>query len=340
MLKIIAPLREKNEVSALIEAGADELYCGYLSREWAKTFTPLEFERKGHRSNFTDLLQLKQAVGLAHKNGVPVFLALNGLYVREQYPLLLKTVRELEQTGLDGYIVADLGLLLTLNKLGTKKELHLSTGATVFNSRAAGFFRDLGVSRIVLDRQTDFDSMREICRDNPGIDFEAFVLFTLCVYIDGFCTFLHAYTAQDRQEAGAGRRGPLRLITTYDPYMPMDACRMKFRARAFKGNRQANRPQPVFYKHLVDSTECGACALYDLARIGIKAVKIVGRQLNSEDRVLGTGFIRRCLDILRDQPGISRRDFNAKVQERYRKSFAYRKKCRGNNCYFPEVLSA
>ncbi|MBN1871705.1 MAG: U32 family peptidase, partial [Candidatus Omnitrophica bacterium] len=114
MLKITAPFREKNEVLPLIEAGADELYCGYLSAEWTGRYTGLEFERKGRGSNFTDLKELSDAVDLAHQRDIPVYLALNGLYVREQYPLLLKILSELDKIDFDAYIVADLGLLLTL----------------------------------------------------------------------------------------------------------------------------------------------------------------------------------------------------------------------------------
>ena len=98
MLKITSPFREKEEVTPLIEAGAGELYCGYLSPEWAKRYTSLEFERKGGGSNFTDLTELKQAVALAHKGGVPVYLTLNGLYVKDQYPLLLKITNQLNKS--------------------------------------------------------------------------------------------------------------------------------------------------------------------------------------------------------------------------------------------------
>jgi len=189
MLKIISPFREKEEVIPLIEAGADELYCGYLSPEWEKRYTAFEFERKGGGSNLTDLTQLRQAVDLAHEKGIPVYLTLNGLYVRQQYPLLLKVVNQLNKIDLAGYIVADIGFLLTLGKQGFRKEIHISTGGTVFNSEAARFYKDLGASRIILDRQMSLDSIKALTFENPDIDFEVFILNTLCVYIDGFCTF-------------------------------------------------------------------------------------------------------------------------------------------------------
>jgi len=154
MLKITSPFREKEEVSALIDAGTDELYCGYLSPEWVKKYTSLEFERKGGGSNFTDLRELRQAVDLAHKRNIPVFLTLNGLYIREQYPLLLKIVEQLERIDLDGYIVADIGLLLTLRKKGFRGQIHISTGGAVFNSKTINFYKNLNTKHIILNHQT------------------------------------------------------------------------------------------------------------------------------------------------------------------------------------------
>ena len=346
MLKITAPFREKKEVVPLIEAGADELYCGYLSPEWKKRYTSLEFERKGGGSNFTDIKELGEAVLLAHTKGVPVYLTLNGLYVKRQYPLLLKIVKQLNQIEFDAYIVADIGFLLSLREQGFKKQLHISTGGTVFNSEAARFYKNLGASRIVLDRQTTLESMRQLSRDNPDIDFEVFILNTLCVYIDGFCTFLHTY-GRESEEAISKKEWKedekVHLITTYDPQAQADACCLKYSIQVYADGLnkriKTDKIQPTFYKQLTDGTECGACAIYDIAKTKVKSIKIVGRQTGSENRLQSTKFIRGALDILRHNKDISRSDFISQVQALYQKAYGYKKKCRGNNCYHPEVLS-
>lgn len=346
MPKITAPFREKEEVIPLIEAGADELYCGYLSWEWEKRYTSLEFERKGgRRSNFTDLEKLRQAVNLAHKKNIPVYLTLNGLYVKQQYPLLLKIIKQLNKIDLDGYIVADIGLLLTLRKQGFKKQIHISTGGTVFNSAAARFYKNLGASRIILDRQTTLGSMKTLCEDCPDIDFEAFILTTLCVYVDGFCTFLHTYdreSIEDISKRGWKEDEKLHIITAYDPGVQTDACCLNYSFQVYRSglNKRidTDKIRPAFYKQLIDGIECGACAIYDIIRTKVKSVKIVGRQLTPEVRLKSTKFIRSVLDILEGDKDISRRCFTAKAQELYRKTFEYKERCRGNNCYHPEVL--
>jgi U32 family peptidase len=343
MLKILAPFKEKTEVLPLIAAGANELYCGYLSPEWVKKYTSLEFERKGGRSNFTDLKNLKEAVDLAHAQGVPVFLTLNGLYVKEQYPLLLKILSQLKRIDLDGYIVADMGLLLTLRRQGYRGQIHISTGGTVFNSEAARFYKTLGASRIILDRQTSFGSMKTMARENPDLDFEVFILYTLCVYIDGFCTFTHT-VGRETEETIPRRRGTqqekYQLITTFDLGGEADACCLKYSVQAMNAQtrRRTSGVQPAFYKHLIDGTECGACAIYEISKTKVKALKIVGRQLDPQLRLLGTTFIRTILDNLKNHPRISKKDFLAETQKLYRAVYEYKGRCRGNNCYHPEVL--
>ena len=89
---------------------------------------------------------------------------------------------------------------------------------------------------------------------------------------------------------------------------------------------------------MTDGIECGVCALFDLVRTPIKAVKIVGRQLTPEIRVKSVGLVRSCLDILEKEPRISRREYNGRAQDLYRRAFGYVKACRGNNCYHPGVL--
>jgi len=344
MLKVASPFREEKEVSLLIEAGADELYCGYLPAEWKKKYTDLEFERKGGGSNFTDLKELRSAVDLAHKKNTPVHLTLNGLYVNAQYPLLLKIIDQVETIDFDAFIIADMGLLLTLRERNTKKKIHISTGGTVFNSHAVDFYRRLGASRIVLDRQTTLKSMQALSEGAPDIEFEAFILNTLCVYIDGLCTFLHTYVVDSQEyikHKKWGKDKRIGILSKYDPKAVADACCLKYSIQAYDTHfKKINNSsiKPIFFKHLTDGIECGVCAMYYINRTKVSSVKIVGRQHNSESRLKSTKFVHSCLDILKQDKEISEQEYIKRAQELYQINFEYKGKCKGNNCYHPEVL--
>jgi collagenase-like PrtC family protease len=190
--------------------------------------------------------------------------------------------------------------------------------------------------------------MKDLAVKNQDIEFEVFVLNTLCVYIDGFCTFMHAYG--DRKEKGIDDGAKetaaqkMELQSTYDFKSCGDACFLKYKVGAYDAETRkpkvADSVKPTFFKQFNDSIECGACAIYDIDRAGVKIIKIVGRQYSSEKRLSDTKFIRSALDILKNNPDIGRRDFIAAAQELYRKNYDYKLSCRGNNCYFPDVLIA
>ncbi len=339
-MKINVPFKSAQEVVPLIDAGADELYCGYLDPAWEKEYTSLEFERKGGASNFTDLKELGRALDLAHRRGVPVALAVNGLYVREQYPLLARILRRLSRLPIDAYIVADLGLLLTLREQSQVPRLHVSTGGTVFNSQACAFFSDLGAARIVFDRQTDIGGMGRMINAFPSVEFEAFVLNTLCVHIDGFCTFMHAYAGRHMPPRRQKDSCRLDVFASYDLQVHGDACALQYQVgvndAVTGGSLPGSAVRPTMFKHLSDGTECGACALYDLARAGVASVKIVGRQLDAGKRLLDTRFIKQSSLLLQDAH-LTREGYFQAVEDNYRKAFGYPGPCRGNNCYYPQV---
>ncbi len=339
MIKINVPFRFVREVAPLVDAGAEELYCGYVPSYWRGRYTDLEFERKGGNSSFRDIRQLRRAVAAAHRRRVPVAVTVNGLYVAEQYPMVRRILKDIATAGVDAYIVADMGLLLMLREAYPKARLHISTGATVFNTEAARFFSQLGAARIVLDRQTSIGVMARLARELPAVEFEAFIINTLCVYIDGFCTFMHGYSGQQARPVRE-QRG-LAVGGAFDTHAAGDACCQQYQVTVRNPalRRMAgSKAQPTFFKQLIDGPECGACALYDMARAHVASVKIVGRQLSPYDRIRSIRFIRECRDILTRNPRQPREVFFERVQQAYRRTFGYKSACRGNNCYYPDVV--
>ena len=194
--RILAPFTNIAEIGPLKEAGADELYCGYvndeLTKKWPSAFHILN--RRGEGASFENHEVFKTAVRTAEKNNLAVYVTLNGLYTPEQYPLLHKLVKSIDcLEGIKGFIVADIGFLLSLKKNNFKKEIHISTGGTCFNSHTAKFFEALGAKRIVLDRAlTSHEITDIITRSEAKIDFEIFIMGEPCGgFIDGFCAFFH-----------------------------------------------------------------------------------------------------------------------------------------------------
>jgi putative protease len=79
---------------------------------------------------------------------------------------------------------------------------------------------------------------------------------------------------------------------------------------------------------------CGLCALWDLARIGVDAAKIVGRGTPTERKVWAVRAVRELLGLIAG--GIGREEFRARARALARGRFVHG--CSPYLCYFPELI--
>ena len=129
-MKILSPVDKVAEVAPLIEAGADEFYCGLLTADWHDRYIAGAINRRpGGGANFTRPDDLAACVAAAHAGGASVILTLNEhYYTEEQYPYLMGLVRQACDIGIDALMVADLALMLTLRDVKEKPRVYVSTG--------------------------------------------------------------------------------------------------------------------------------------------------------------------------------------------------------------------
>ena len=346
-MKILSPFSKKEEVLPLIESGADELYCGIIPKEWKDRYCIFDTlnRRESYRANFSSFAELYAAVKSAHKRGVPVFVTMNGLYTQEQYPLVKKIAEKLSEIKVDGLIIADIGLLLMLQRLKLFGEIHMGTGGTTFNSRTVSFYKRLGVSRLILDRHLTVDEIRDISKkSSSAIELEVFILNTLCSNVDGFCTYYHGLSFIDSEVVSEDKikSSKFKFLKTYDLNYGGHGCTLKFSPCVFDklGNKisikEVKGRKNLKGKGLKD---CGACAIYDFDKIKIKSLKIVERGASTENKVRDTGFIKKALHILDKEKNISRRGFIKMTQKLYCDVYKY-DECSGWVCYYPSVFAS
>jgi hypothetical protein len=80
---------------------------------------------------------------------------------------------------------------------------------------------------------------------------------------------------------------------------------------------------------------CGACALYDFKRKGVSSVKVLDRNLPTQEKIKATSFIRKCLDFLEDN-NIPKTVYIEKCRDLFKKTFNAR--CNNYDCYYPSVF--
>lgn len=172
--EILAPAGSFASLEAAIGAGADAVYLGGDA-----------LNARASAANF-DRESLRRAVSLAHAYGVKIYVTVNILLEERELEELLDCGSFLWEIGADAAIVQDLGVLRLLKENFPDLELHGSTQMSVHNLEGAKVAKELGLSRIVLARETPLSEISRI-KENLEIEVEFFCHGALCVCYSGQC---------------------------------------------------------------------------------------------------------------------------------------------------------
>ncbi len=175
-IEVLSPAGDKERLLAAIEYGSDAVYLGRKN-----------FGMRSSPSNF-DFEGLKEAVELAHKNNVKVYLTCNTLPRNNEIPEFQQFVEEAVECKVDALIAADIGILSLIKKYAPNIEVHASTQTGIVNYVTANELYNMGCKRVVLARELSLEEIAEIRAKTPKqMDIEAFVHGAMCVSFSGRC---------------------------------------------------------------------------------------------------------------------------------------------------------
>ncbi|MEE0970611.1 MAG: U32 family peptidase, partial [Clostridia bacterium] len=137
--------------------------------------------------NFSDKA-LALAFEKCHAWGVKSYVTLNTLALDREMSDYLETARRVWSLGADALIVADIGGASAIKRYYPEIELHGSTQLSGHNVMQARLLSDMGFSRMVLARETPYQSIKEFVENSP-IEAEIFIHGALCVSHSGQCLF-------------------------------------------------------------------------------------------------------------------------------------------------------
>lgn len=184
--EILAPVGDAERLEAAIRFGADAVYLGST-----------EFGMRAASANF-DLPSLKKAADYAHQNKVRLYLTLNTLPRNSEIDRMEGFIRDAGQTGVDAFIVSDIGVLSLVKKVLPDAEIHISTQTGVVNYLTAGELYRMGAKRVVLARELSLDEIAEIRqRTPPELEIETFVHGAMCLSFSGRCVLSNYLTGRD-----------------------------------------------------------------------------------------------------------------------------------------------
>jgi len=199
-IKFTIGIKNIENLKKIKDNDISNIYCGYLDNsavnKWPSSFCILN--RRGENASIYGREDFKRFALEAKKQDIKVYVTFNGLYTSEQYEWIMEAIRYVSLfDSVKGIIVNDMGLLLRLKQIGYNKEIVISTGGTTFNSSTVSFYKQFGITRVVLDRQLKTEEIISILENHKDIDFEIFIAFGNCLFVDGFCSFLHTLETQE-----------------------------------------------------------------------------------------------------------------------------------------------
>lgn len=175
-IELLAPAGNAPAALAAFDAGADAVYAGMT-----------KFNARERSENFSKEV-LSGVVEYAHNIGRKVYVTLNTIIKETELNEVAEYLCELSIINPDALIVQDLGLLRMAREYFPTLKIHASTQMGIHNSAGLRFAAQLGVSRVIMERQVTFDELRIMGLNSP-VELEIFVHGALCCSMSGQCLF-------------------------------------------------------------------------------------------------------------------------------------------------------
>ena len=191
-IELLSPAGSMDRLKIALLYGADAVYIGGR-----------DYSLRANAKNFS-IDEIREACQYAHKLGKKVYVAVNIIFHNEDTIGLVDYLKELEDCQVDAIVVADPLVINLVHENNINIAIHVSTQYSVVNYEAVMFFKNLGVERIVLGRETSRDEIKEII-DKTGLDIEIFIHGAMCSSYSGRCVLSNYFTNRDANRGGCAQ---------------------------------------------------------------------------------------------------------------------------------------
>ncbi|TWK45215.1 peptidase U32 family protein [Bacillus paralicheniformis] len=187
--ELLAPAGNLEKLKIAVHYGADAVFIGGR-----------EYGLRSNADNFS-IEEMAEGVEFAKKYGARIYVTTNIFAHEENIDGLEDYLRDLEGAGVSGIIVADPLIIETCRRVAPKLEVHLSTQQSLSNWKAVQFWKEEGLERVVLARETSALEIREM-KEKVDIEIETFIHGAMCIAYSGRCVLSNHMTARDSNRGG------------------------------------------------------------------------------------------------------------------------------------------
>ena len=174
-MELLAPAGNLECALAAFDEGADAVYAGLK-----------KFNARERTENFT-LEEMSKLIAYARRHGKRVYVTFNTLIKENELDDAAAELAELDSLRPDALIVQDVGIVRLARKYFPNLVLHGSTQMSLHNSAGLQFARELGLTRVILERQTTLPELEAMMKTRPPVEVEVFIHGALCCCISGTC---------------------------------------------------------------------------------------------------------------------------------------------------------
>jgi putative protease len=175
MVELLAPAGNFEKLKVAFHYGADAVYAGLD-----------KLSLRANADNFTRE-ELAEAVKYTHEIGKKIYIALNIYFMPEHTERIIDALTFLAKIKPDGMIISDMGVFYLAKKYAPEIPVHISTQANCTNQYAATMYSSIGANRVVLAREVDIEGIKEIRKELPSLELEAFIHGAMCIAYSGRC---------------------------------------------------------------------------------------------------------------------------------------------------------
>ncbi|WP_391116138.1 peptidase U32 family protein [Psychrobacillus sp. L3] len=271
--ELLAPAGNLEKLKIAVHYGADAVFIGGR-----------EFGLRSNAGNFS-IDEMRDGVEFAKSYGAKVYVTTNIFAHNENMDGLEEYLQAIESAGITGIIVADPLIIETCRNSAPRLEIHLSTQQSLSNWKAVQYWKEEGLHRVVLARETSGDEI-QLMKEKVDIEIEAFIHGAMCIAYSGRCTLSNHMTARDSNRGGCCQS----CRWDYDLYAQQNGEEQAL----FEANAVPFAMSPKDLK-LVES-------IPRMIELGIDSLKIEGRMKSIHYIATVVSVYRKVIDVYCEDP--------------------------------------
>ncbi len=294
MIELVCPAGNFPALKEAVNNGANAVYIGFKDDTNARHFAGLNFNEKN----------LPKAIDYAHQCGTKVFVAINTYPQPSGWSRWKKAVDLAATLGVDALIVADIGVLDYATQTWPELSRHLSVQGSATSYESLNYYqKNFGIKRAVLPRVLSVAQVAQLAEKSP-VELEVFGFGSLCIMAEGRCHLSSYVTGESPNTCGAC--SPAKSVRWEQTSQGLESRLNNVLIDRYEDNENAGYPTLCkgrfsigvnTFHVLEEPTSLNTIAILpELDNIGIKAIKIEGRQRSPAYTQQVTRVWRQAID--------------------------------------------